>query len=180
MPGEDFVFFFFPPINEEYGTPALGAADMFAMFNDTPGARALMEYLTQPEALTGWLEGGGSGIATNTAFPLDNYGDALSRRAAEVLQEAEENDEPDAFQVYADPAGHPFRFDASDLMPGDVNQAFWAGTLDFVQNPDNLDSILENIENIAQSAYGAPAEGDMAEGEDMGEGDMAATEEAGG
>jgi hypothetical protein len=27
---------------------------------------------------------------------------------AKVLKPAEDNDEPDAFQVYADPAGHPF------------------------------------------------------------------------
>jgi len=27
---------------------------------------------------------------------------------ARLLKEAEENDEPDTFQVYADPAGHPF------------------------------------------------------------------------
>jgi len=155
VPGEDFDFFLFPPIDDQYGTPALGSADMFAMFNDTPGARALMDYLTQPEALAGWLEGGGSGIATNNQFPLDLYPDVLTQRAAQVLQEAT-----------------AFRFDASDLMPGDVNQAFWSGSLDFVQNPDNLNSILQNIEDVAQSAYGAMAEDMEAEG------DMAATEEA--
>ena len=48
-----------------------------------------------------------------------------------------------------------FRFDASDLMPGDVNQAFWTGTLDFVQNPDALPDILERIEAIADEAYAA-------------------------
>ncbi|KUK98156.1 MAG: Extracellular solute-binding protein family 1, partial [Atribacteria bacterium 34_868] len=45
VPGEDFDFFPFPPIKEEFGTPALGAADMLAMFNDTPEARAFMEYI---------------------------------------------------------------------------------------------------------------------------------------
>jgi alpha-glucoside transport system substrate-binding protein len=136
VPGEDFDFFFFPPISEEFGTPALGGADLFVLFSDKPEAQQLMEFLTQPEALTGWLEGGGSGIATNREFPLDNYPDALTRRSAEILQQAT-----------------AFRFDASDLMPGDVNQAFWTGTLDFVQNPDNLPQILETIEGIAQTAY---------------------------
>lgn len=140
VPGEDFDFFFFPPIDEQYGTPALGAADLFVMFNDSDGARQLMDFLSQPDALSGWLEGGGSGIATNREFSLDNYPDPLSRRAAEVLQEAT-----------------AFRFDASDQMPGDVNQAFWSGTLDFVQNPDNLTQILDNIEGVAQSAYSATA-----------------------
>jgi alpha-glucoside transport system substrate-binding protein len=45
------------------------------------------------------------------------------------------------------------RFDASDLMPEAVNNAFWSGILDYVSNPDNLDSILENIESTAQDAY---------------------------
>lgn len=137
VPGEDYDFFLFPPIDEEYGSPGLGGADLFVMFNDNENTRALMEFLTQPEALAGWLEGGGSGIATNNQFPLDRYPDPLSRRAAEVLQQVD-----------------AFRFDASDLMPGDVNQAFWTGTLDFVQNPDALPDILARIESIADEAYG--------------------------
>lgn len=138
VPGEDYDFFLFPPIDEEYGSPGLGGADLFVMFNDNENTRALMEFLTQPEALAGWLEGGGSGIATNNQFPLDRYPDPLSRRAAEVLQQVD-----------------AFRFDASDLMPGDVNQAFWTGALDFVQNPDALPDILERIESIADEAYAA-------------------------
>lgn len=138
VPGEDFNFFLFPPINAEYGSPGLGGADLFVMFNDNENTRALMEFLTQPEALSGWLAGGGSGIATNNQFPLDQYPDPISRRAAEVLQEVD-----------------AFRFDASDQMPGDVNQAFWTGTLNYVQNPDSLADILANIESIADQAYTA-------------------------
>jgi alpha-glucoside transport system substrate-binding protein len=136
VPGEDFDFFFFPPIDEEFGSPALGSADLFVMFNDSEGAQQLMDFISQPEALTGWLANGGSGIATNREFPLDNYPDALTRRAAEVLQTAS-----------------AFRFDASDLMPGDVNQAFWTGTLNFVDNPDSLPEVLESIESVAETAY---------------------------
>lgn len=138
VPGEDFNFFLFPPINEEYGSPGLGGADLFVMFNDNENTRALMEFLSQPEALSGWLVGGGSGIATNNQFPLDQYPDPISRRAAEVLQEVD-----------------AFRFDASDQMPGDVNQAFWTGTLNYVQKPDTLADILANIESIADQAYTA-------------------------
>jgi len=136
VPGEDFDFFLFPSIDEEYGTPGLGAADLFVMFNDNDNSRALIEFLSQPEALAGWLEGGGSGIATNNEFPLDQYPDVLSARAAELLQQVDS-----------------FRFDGSDLMPGDVNQAFWTGTLNFVQNPSDLPQILETIEATASEAY---------------------------
>ena len=55
VPGEDFDFFPFPPIDPQYGTPALGAADMFAMFKDTPEARAFMEYIVSPAAQEIWI-----------------------------------------------------------------------------------------------------------------------------
>ncbi len=138
VPGEDFDFFLFPPINEEHGNPGLGGADLFVTFSDDPNVQALVEFLTQPEALAGWLEGGGSGIATNREFPLDMYPDPLTRRAAELLGSVD-----------------AFRFDASDLMPGDVNQAFWTGTLDFAENPDSLPDILQTIESTADEAYSA-------------------------
>jgi alpha-glucoside transport system substrate-binding protein len=136
VPGEDFDFFGFPTIDEMYGNPGLGAADSFVVFNDNENTRALVEFLTQPEAMAGWLEGGGSGIAINKAFPMDLYPDVLTRRAAEVLAGVD-----------------AFRYDASDQMPGDVNQAFWTGTLDFVSDPSSLPDILNTIEGVADEAY---------------------------
>ena len=66
------------------------------------------------------------------------YPDDLTRRAAEVLASVDS-----------------FRYDASDQMPGDVNQAFWTGTLDFVTDTSSLPTILETIESIADQAYGS-------------------------
>jgi alpha-glucoside transport system substrate-binding protein len=138
VPGEDFDFFGFPTIDEEFGNPGLGAADSFVLFNDNENTRALIEFLTQPDTMAGWLEGGGSGIAVNKAFPPDKYPDALTRRAAEVLASVDS-----------------FRYDASDQMPGDVNQAFWTGTLDYVSDTSRLTEILETIEGVADQAYGS-------------------------
>jgi alpha-glucoside transport system substrate-binding protein len=136
VPGEDFDFFAFPTIDEQYGNPGLGAADSFVLFTDNENTRALVEFLTQPEAMAGWFEGGGSGIAVNKEFPADLYPDVLTSRAAEVLASVDS-----------------FRYDASDQMPGDVNQAFWTGTLDFVGAPDSLGDILTTIEDVADKAY---------------------------
>ena len=88
--------------------------------------------------MAGWFEGGGSGIAVNKEFPADLYPDVLTSRAAEVLASVDS-----------------FRYDASDQMPGDVNQAFWTGTLDFVGNTDSLPDILNTIEGVAVEAYSA-------------------------
>lgn len=52
-------------------------------------------------------------------------------------------------------------------MPAEVQNAFWEGLLEYIQNPNQLDQILQNIENVAEEAYaqleqeqqeGAPAE----------------------
>jgi alpha-glucoside transport system substrate-binding protein len=139
VPGEDFDFFPFPTIDEQYGNPGLGAADSFILFTDNENTRALIDFLTQPDTMAGWLKGGGSGIAVNKEFPADQYPDALTRRAAEVLAGVDS-----------------FRYDASDQMPGDVNQAFWTGTLDFVGKPDSLTDILTTIDGIADKAYPTP------------------------
>jgi alpha-glucoside transport system substrate-binding protein len=56
----DYSFFYLPPIDDAYGKPFLVAGDIFAMFNDRPEVRALMEYLTTPESALGWLETGGA------------------------------------------------------------------------------------------------------------------------
>jgi alpha-glucoside transport system substrate-binding protein len=44
-------------------------------------------------------------------------------------------------------------FDASDQMPDAMNTAFWKSTLDYVQNPGNLDSILANLDSVQKDAY---------------------------
>jgi hypothetical protein len=44
-------------------------------------------------------------------------------------------------------------FDASDLMPSEVNQQFFSAVTDFVSNPGNLDSILQTMEETRQAAY---------------------------
>lgn len=134
-PGEDFDFFAFPQMEPSIPAAVEGAGDLFGMFKDTPQARALIKYLTTPEAQAIWVKRGAA-LSANRKVSLDDYPDVLSRRAAEILTGAE-----------------VARFDASDLMPEAVNAAFWKGTLDYVQNPARLEEILGNIERTAQEAY---------------------------
>jgi len=135
VPVKDFNFFPFPPIDPEYGTPALGAADMFAMFNDTPEARALMRYLATAGAQEIWVAQLGK-LSANRRVNPNAYPDDLTRKAATILAGSE-----------------TFRFDASDLMPAAVGSgSFWSGVLDYVGGED-LDSVLERIEETAVEAY---------------------------
>jgi len=134
-PGEDFSFFPFPSIDPEYGTPALGAADMFAVFNNTPEAQALMRYLATAGAQEIWVVQLGK-LSANKKVNPSAYPDDLTRKAAEILASAQ-----------------TFRFDGSDLMPAAVGSgSFWSGILDYVGGED-LDSVLKRIEETAVDAY---------------------------
>ena len=135
VPGEDFDFFPFPPIDPQYGTPALGAADMFAMFKDTPEARAFMEYIVSPATQEIWVGELGKLSANKRVNPAV-YPDDLTRKAAKILSEAS-----------------TFRFDGSDLMPSAVGAgSFWTGILDYI-NGVSLKKVLMTIETTALDAY---------------------------
>jgi hypothetical protein len=41
-------------------------------------------------------------------------------------------------------------------MPEAMNSAFWRGILDYVNNPDALDSILERLDRVQADAYRSP------------------------
>jgi alpha-glucoside transport system substrate-binding protein len=59
------------------------------------------------------------------------YPDTISRRAAALLSGAE-----------------VFRFDASDLMPADLNSAFWQAVLRYTADPASLDDVLAELEAV--------------------------------
>lgn len=126
---------FFPMPAQEFAAVET-AGDLFGMFNDTEQARSLMRYLVTPEAQQIWVELGGA-ISPSSEVPLDAYPDDTSRRFGEILSEAE-----------------VVRFDASDKMPDQMNAAFWSAVLDYVQNPDDLDAILEELDSVQAEAYG--------------------------
>jgi ABC-type glycerol-3-phosphate transport system substrate-binding protein len=137
--GETYDFFPMPPMEFNGITTS---ADLFGMFNDTPQAASLMRYLVTADAQGIWPSLGGA-VSGNSAVPLDVYPDETSQRLAEALIDAE-----------------TVRYDASDKMPAEMEAAFRAGILDYVQNPDNLDSILDTLESTRESAYAEITEAD--------------------
>lgn len=133
--GEDYDFFPFPPIEEEYGTPVLGAADMVSLLTEKPAAKQFMRFLATPGAQSIWVGELGK-IGVNKRINPNVYPDELTAKMAAVLQDAT-----------------VFRFDGSDSMPGAVGSgAFWTGIVDYV-NGEDLDSVLEYIEAVADETY---------------------------
>ena len=132
-PGEDFNFFMTPDIDSKYAGAVTGAGDLFGMFKDTPQARALIKYLTTPQAQAIWVKRGG---ALSANKQVTDYPDKISADSAKALTSA-----------------GVFRFDASDLMPEAMNQAFWKAVLDYVNDPSKLDSILTSLDKVQADSY---------------------------
>ncbi len=133
--GEDYDFFKFVEIDPEYTGSVTGGVDVAVMFNDTPEARSFMEYMATASSWEPWAEAGGF-VSPNQSFDEGAYPDELTRKAAEQIT-----------------AAGIFRVDADDLMPAEVQSAYWSGILDYMQDPDSLDTILADIEEVAATAY---------------------------
>jgi alpha-glucoside transport system substrate-binding protein len=129
-PQVDSDFFYLPGIDEEFGTPVLGAADMFVMYEDRPEVRALMEYLATPAGAAGWIERGGF-LSTLNTVPSSAY-DYPNDQLAEMVQNATK-----------------LGFDASDSMPAEVGAGtFWSGMVDWVAaNGEGTEEIFQKIED---------------------------------
>jgi alpha-glucoside transport system substrate-binding protein len=137
-PESGFNVFAFPSINDS--PPAVvGGGDQLVMFNDTPAARALVEYLATPEAAEIWVRRGGFS-SPNKGVPEDAYQDPLLRETATALANAE-----------------TFRFDLSDLQPsafgGTVGQGLFKLFQDFLANPNDVDGIAQQMEDAAAKAF---------------------------
>jgi alpha-glucoside transport system substrate-binding protein len=133
--GTDYDFFPMPDINPQFSGAVTGGGDLLGMFNDTPQAKALMQYLITPEAQAIWPKLGGA-ISGSKSVPAETYPDDISKKSAAALSSAK-----------------VFRFDASDAMPVPMSDAFLKGILDFTKDQSKLDSILSNLDSVQASAY---------------------------
>jgi ABC-type glycerol-3-phosphate transport system substrate-binding protein len=130
--GDTYDFFPMPAI--EFSAVET-AGDLMGMFNDTPQAASLMRYLVSAEAQAIW-PGIGGALSANSEVGADVYPDETSGRLAQVMLDAE-----------------TVRFDASDKMPAEMEAAFRTAILNYVQNPGDLDNILNTLETTRQEAY---------------------------
>lgn len=132
---DDYSVFPLPEINPQWGVPAMGAGDVVVLLNDTPEARAFMEYLATEQPHEIWAGLGGF-LSPHRGVDLTAYPDLITRIQAETLAEAD-----------------VFRFDGSDLMPAAVGAGeFWTQIVNYVAG-NNLDSVLQAIEDAAVDAY---------------------------
>lgn len=127
--GEDFDFFYLPGMDPVYGKPVLVAGDIYAMFNDRPEVRMVMQYFATAASVEGWVKAGGA-ISPHKDSSLDWYSNVVDRKVAEVIQNATS-----------------VRFDGSDLMPGSVGAgSFWKEMTAYVSGSKTRDEALKAID----------------------------------
>lgn len=133
--GTDYNFFAFPTINPQYKGSVTGGADIMAALKDNDGTRQFMQFMVSAEAQSIWVKRGGAS-SVNKSVDLSIYPNPIAKASAQQMAQA-------AF----------FKVGADDLMPTVLENAYWKGTLSYIQDPTQLDSILSSLESTAQSAY---------------------------
>jgi len=138
-PETGYNVFTFPSIDGS-APSVVGAGDFVVMFKDSPAAQALVEYLTTADAAEIWAARGGFS-SPNRNLDTSVYPDPITQATAGAIGEAE-----------------TFRFDLSDLQPsafgGTVGQGLFKLFQDFLNNPDDVDGITQQMEDAAAEAFG--------------------------
>jgi alpha-glucoside transport system substrate-binding protein len=121
----------FPAYEGGYdGVPVLGGGDLAASFNgDDADVKEVMDFITSDQFGTEWAAAGGW-LSPHKTFDSSAYVDDTTRAVAEVATGAD-----------------VFRFDGSDLMPGEVGAGtFWTGMVSWLSGEKDTDQVLDDIE----------------------------------
>ena len=139
--GEGARFFPWPSINGSKAA-VVTAGDQAVAFKDTPGAKALMEYLASPEAAAVMAAKGGF-LSANRNLAASTYPDDTMRQLADAVVKAE-----------------LLRFDLSDLTPqafgGGTSASMWKLLQDFLANPTDPAGTAQKLETAAKKDFGSP------------------------
>lgn len=118
--GAEFDFFYFPSFeSEDLGNPVLGAGTVWAITEDSPAARAFIEFMKTPLSHELWMAQSGF-LTPHSGVNTELYANDTLRGMGEILLGATS-----------------FRFDASDLMPSEIGAgAFWTGMVEYMRTGD--------------------------------------------
>jgi len=131
--GTDFDFIAHPSMgNSQYDGNVNGFYDNFSMYNDTPAARKLMQYMATKDAQQIWANDGG----TLGAIKDLTYTDPIFKNAAAVAGTAKN-----------------LLVTAGDFMPSDMQKAFWQSLLNVTRDPSSLDAQLKHLDQVQAASY---------------------------
>ncbi|MDR2930298.1 MAG: extracellular solute-binding protein [Propionibacteriaceae bacterium] len=125
-PDGDVWAFMMPPVGGKVSV--MGGGDFAAAFSDRPAVAKFMNYLA-------------SGDHANSLITVPGATFITANQAVDVSKEAD----PllaDAIKTLKDP-NTTFRFGAGDSMPAVVQQAFWKGTIDWINGTDQATALAQ-------------------------------------
>lgn len=130
--GTDYSFFPFPSINPQYSGSVAFGADIVVMMKNTPAAKSFMQYLAGARAQETWIRLGGF-TSVNRSIPPATYPDSVAQAIAADLTNARN-----------------IRFSAGDMMPANLQRAWWGAMLQLVNDPTKVDDTLRSLATLAQ------------------------------
>jgi alpha-glucoside transport system substrate-binding protein len=120
---------FYLPNNGEFGDVVLGAGTFAAAFRDAPEVMDTLEYMAGPDYANERAPDGAF-LSANTAADTSLYPSDFEIGLADILVSAD-----------------PFRFDASDLMPGEVGSgSFWTAAVDITTGAKTVQEAFDDVE----------------------------------
>ena len=113
--GEDVDFFYFPAYeDQDLGQPILGSGGLISITRDAPVTRAFVDFFKVPVAPEVMLAQG-QFLTPHKGINPEAYATDTQAALGEILTSAT-----------------TFRFDGSDLMPGEIGtEAFWTAMVDY-------------------------------------------------
>jgi alpha-glucoside transport system substrate-binding protein len=131
-PDGDVNVFYLPTIEgKTFGNVTLVAGTYAVAFNDKPATLAALAFLASPEYADARIAADKGGfLSANKKHNTKGYSSPLDQQLASILVNAS-----------------PVRFDASDLMPGEVGAgSFWKEGTNFVSGASSVDEFLDAVE----------------------------------
>jgi alpha-glucoside transport system substrate-binding protein len=121
--------FYLPTVNADDPKVMLGGGEVIAAFSDEPAVEAVAKYLTSAEYANERLKAG-NWLSPNKKADISLVTDPLEQQFAKLLVESD-----------------VFRFDGSDLMPGEVGAGtFWSEMVEWVVGNQDTAATLDAIE----------------------------------
>ncbi len=135
VPGEDLDFFAAPDFNTEFAGIQSISGEVVSMFVQNEQSEALVKYLATAEAAS-LVAATGRWLSPNKNSEPDAYENIFLQRASETLQKSS-----GTYTL------------GNSLMPQELVEAFWKGSLEYVQDPSQLDTILATLDKTRQETY---------------------------
>ncbi len=131
-PDGDVNVFYLPTISDDFGQVVLGAGTHAVAFTDKPETLAVLEYIGTAEYADARISSDKGGfLSPNRDHDTSLYSSDFDRTLAEILVSAS-----------------PFRFDASDLMPGEVGAGeFWRSGTDYVSGAKTAEEFVSDVQD---------------------------------